>query len=806
MLTEFHLAVRRLAKSPGFTVTVLLTFALCLGANVALFAVVNAVLIRPLPFPHPDQLVSVFNQYPKAGIDRGGASVPQYLARRKGIAAFADAACFFNWGFTLGDDMVPEHVESSIVTPSFFHVLDVSPELGRTFKEEESLQGKNDVVILSDELWRRKYAGDPGVIGRKIKLNGTSQTVVGVMPQGFSFGTSKAQLWTPMIFTDDERAIERHDNSKSMIARLRPGSTVAEAQSQIDALNTYLVEQGPFSKMAKDAGFRTSVLDLHGELMNGSRPMLLLLQAGVLFLLLIGIMNLANLFMVRASVRAKEFSVRQVLGAGRRNIALLLVVESLALSVGGALLGLAFGWAGLRGLEAIGADRLPHSGSYLLDARVCGSAIASSALLALLMAFPALWHTGRRDLASGLSLESRGGTTARSANRLRHALTVAQFALAFTLLTGAGLLGITFSKILAVNPGFHPENVLTASVSLPWKHYEEANQRYAFVERLGQGLRTLPGTTAVGFTTDLPFSGPTNSNTVFKIEGQPPLPGQSLAVHDYAGVAGDFFAALGIPLVGGRLLTDDDSRHSLAVCVVDEDFSRHYWPGKSGLGHRISGGPGGFYTVVGVVGAAKQSDLADQRASGIVYLPFMIDAGPRVTAVIRTLQAPQSAGSDFRTALQQIDRDLAVEDLRTMTSRIDDSLEARRSPLVLACIFAGVALVLAAVGIYGVLAYSVAQRRREIGVRIALGAEPRQIMAKFLWVGAKLAMVGSMLGCIGGWMAGRAMAGMLYGVGSADPLVYCGIAVLLALVAMAACLVPAVNATRISPMEALRSE
>lgn len=806
MLTEFYLASRRLAKAPGFAVTALLTFALCLGANVALFAVVEAVLIRPLPFPHPEELVSVFNQYPKAGIDRGGVSVPQYLARRQGIGAFADSACFFNWGYTLGDGGAPEHVESSIVTPSFFTVLGVSPELGRTFTEEEGLQGKNDVVILSGALWRRRYAGDPGVVGRKIELNGTSQTVVGVMPEGFSFGTSKAQLWTPMIFTDDERAIERHDNGKSMIARLRPGSTVAEAQSQIDALNRYLVEQGPFSKMAKDAGFRTAVLDLHSDLVNGSRPMLLLLQAGVLFLLLIGVINLANLFMVRASVRSKEFSVRQVLGAGRLKIAQLLVAESLVLSVGGALLGLLFGWAGLRGLEAAGADRLPHFGPYQLDLRVCGIAFAASALAALLAAFPAFWHTRGRDLAFGLSLESRGGTATRSASRLRHTLMVAQFALAFTLLTGAALLGITFSKVLAVNPGFDPENVLTASVSLPWRHYEEAKQRYSFVEDFGEGLRSLPGAIAVGFTTDLPFSGPGYSNTVFKIEGQPPLPGESLSVHDYAGVAGDFFAALRVPLREGRLLTDDDSRRSLAVCVVDENFARRYWPRESALGHRISGGPGGLYTIVGVVGATKHTDLADQRASGAVYLPFMIDASVRVTALIRTVQAPQSAGLDLRAVLRRIDPGLAIEDLKTMTSRIDDSLEARRSPLLLACIFAGVALVLAAVGIYGVLAYSVAQRRREIGVRIALGAGSRQILAMFLSAGAKLAILGSILGCVGGWMAGHAMAGMLYGVGSADPLVYCAITFLLAAVAMAACLVPAIEATRVPPMEALRSE
>jgi len=806
MLHELNLAFRRLAKAPAFTATALFTFSLCLGANVTLFAVVNAVLIRPLPFPNSEQLVSVFNQYPKAGINRGGASIPQYLARRKGIPAFADSACLFDWGLTIGDGGAPEHIETSIVTPSFFHVLGVSAALGRTFTEEEAIQGKNDVVVISDGLWRQRYAADPGVIGRRIKLNGTSQTVVGVMPRGFSFGTSKAQLWMPMIFTDDERTTERHDNSKSMIARLRPGATIAEAQSQIDVLNKYLQEQGPFSKMAKDAGFRTSVVNLHDDFVNETRPMLLLLQAGVLFLLLIGAINLANLFMVRASARAKEFSVRQVLGAGRRQIAQLLVTESLVLSIGGAALGLAFGWAGLHGLEAIGADRLPHFGPYRLDVRVCAIAVAASVLTALFVVFPTLWHSRRENLAFGLSLESRGGTTTRSAHRLRHALIVAQFTLAFMLLTGAALLGTSFSKVLAVDPGFRPESVLTGSVSLPWKHYEEAAQRYGFVERLGQELQSLPGVTSVGFTTDLPFGGPRHSNTAFIIEGQPPLPGQSLAVHIFAGVAGNFFDALGVPLLEGRPLTDDDSSHSLPVCMVDENFVRHYWPGKSALGHRISGGPGGLYTIVGVVGAIKQNDLTDQQANGTVYLPFMIDAGVRITAVIRTAQAPQSAGPAFRAALLRIDPELAVEDLKTMTSRINDSLEARRSPLLLACIFAGVALVLAAIGIYGVLSYAVAQRRREIGVRMALGAQPRQILAQYLSLGARLVIVGSILGWVGTWFMGRAMTGMLFGVSYANPEVVLGVTVLLTLVAMAACLIPAVNASKVPPMEAIRAE
>jgi len=463
----------------------------------------------------------------------------------------------------------------------------------------------------------------------------------------------------------------------------------------------------------------------------------------------------------------------------------------------------------LRGLEALGADQLPHFVPYRLDGRVCLVALLASALTGLLLALPMIWQSLRGNLALALSVESRGGTTTRSAHRLRHALIVAQFALAFTLLAGAGLLGLSFAKVLAVNPGFRPENLLTGGVSLPWIHYKDEKSRFAFLQRLGQELRAVPGVTAVGFTSSLAFSGNVNDNAI-SIEGQPPAPGDSLHTHYTSGVAGDIFSAMGIPLHEGRLLTDDDSSRPLRVCVVDEDVVRRYWPGKSALGQRIFNGapgkPDEAYTIVGVVGSTKQTDLADTRANGSVYFPYIYQGSQGMTVLLRTAQAPQAAGPALRAAVLRVDPELPVEDLKTMTARLDESLVSRRSPLMLAAIFAGVALVLAAVGIYGVLAYAVAQRRREIGVRMALGALPQQILAQFLSLGAKLVVVGSILGVIGGWLTGRAMAGLLFGVGAAHPAVYAGTAALLSLVAMAACLVPAVRAARVPPMEALRSE
>jgi predicted permease len=806
---DVRLAFRGLVRDKGFTTAALLTFALCIGANVALFAVVNAVLIRPLPYPNPAQLVTVFNQYPKAGVDRAGASVPHYLERRAGVAAFAEAAAYRDNGATIGDAGSPDRAVSMDVTPSFFKVLGVSAAMGRTFTEEEGFYGKDDVLLLSDGLWRQDYASDPGIIGRKVRVDGKPKTIVGVMPAAFRFGNSRAQLWEPLAFSDDDKKPDRrHGNNMNMIARLRPGVSIGEAQSQVDALNKRAEAVDPYAKLVADAGFHTAVADFHKDFVEQVRPMLLLLQGGVLFLLLIGTVNLANLLLVRASARAKEFSVRQVLGAGRVQLARMLVTETLVLALAGGLLGLGLGWAGLHGLETLGVNDLPHFGTYSLDPYVCLVALAASLLVGLLLALPMLWNTLRDNLALALSVESRGGTTTRAAHRLRHALIIAQFALAFTLLVGAGLLALSFSKVIAVSPGFRPENVLSGGVSLPYDHYKEDKQRFAFTQRLGQELRAVPGVTAVGFTTSVPFDSNHDDNAI-SIEGQPPAPGQSLQTHYTSGVTGDLFAALGIPLREGRFLTADDSTRGVRVCVIDDDVARRYWPGGNALGHRLWNGapdkPDQAFAIVGIVGATKVEDLADSKAKGSIYFPYFHYAGSQIKVVLRTMQAPQAAGPALRAAVLRVDPELPVSDLKTMAARLDESLVSRRSPLMLAGIFAGVALVLAAVGIYGVLAYAVAERRREIGVRMALGALPTQILAQFLALGAKLVVIGSILGGFGGWLIGRAMVSLLFGVGGAQPLVFAGAALLLSLVAMTACLVPAARAARVPPMEALRS-
>jgi predicted permease len=803
-------SVRTLARERNFSVTVLAIFALCVAANVAIFAVVNSVLLKPLPFHDPHQLVLVSNSYPKAGVERAGASVPHYLERKEQLTdVFAGVAATRDWGVTIGDAGSPERIDASYVTPSFFRILGVNPAVGRTFTDEEGFYGKNQVVVLSDTLWRQRFGADPKVVGKTLRVDTTPYTIVGVMPAGFRFLSQTAKLWTPLCFSDDDRKAEsRHSNNMQMFARLKPGVTVAAAQVQLDALNARTLKTDPYAKLVTDAGFHTVIRDLGDDYVAQLRPVLWLLQAGVLFLLLIGAVNLANLLLVRATGRAKEFCVRQALGAGRGQLARALVTETLVLALAGGGLGLALGAAALKGILTLAASQLPVHVEAALDWRVGAAAIGGSVLLGLALAVPVVWHTLQGNLTAALSVESRGGTTTRAVHRLRHALIVAQIALALVLLAGTGLLGLSFARVMAVKPGFNPENVLTGRISLPWSNYKEDKDRLAFVEKLMANVQSLPGVKAVAVTTGMPFSGAGDNNATW-IEGRTLEPGESLQAHRMSGVAGDYFQALGVPLRAGRFLTSADSRADTRVCVVDEAVAKRYWPNGDAIGHRLAHEPPDhpdtkWFTIVGVVGAVKHDDLAESREEGAIYYPYRDYAGLGLEVVVRTTQAPEAAGPMLRAAVLRLDPELALHDVKTMSSRVEESVAGRRVPLLLAGIFAGVALLLAAVGIYGVLAYAVAQRQREIGVRLALGALPEQILRQFLGLGGRLLGIGLPLGLLGAWFAGRAMSGLLFGVKPTDPLVLGGAAAAITVVAMLACLLPSRRAARVAPVEALR--
>jgi predicted permease len=809
-------ALRLMRKTPGFTATALLTLALCLGANLTLFAVVDAVLLRPLPFPAGDRLVSVYNTYPKAGVPNDGCSLANYYERRGEIPAFSGLAIYRDAMAVVGETGMTEQMPVSRVSPEFFSTLGLGPVQGRTFTEAETAEGKNDAAILTDSYWRQQMGADPRVLGRVVRVNGIARTVVGVLPPRFSFLSSQARIYMPLASSPDERAPrQRHSGTARMIARLRPGATLAEAQAQIDARNAAVEVNGPEARMMADAGFRSLVVSLRADHVAAVRPTLLLVQAGALFLLLIGGVNLVNLLLIRASGRVKELAVRQALGASRRHLVIGALVESTLLALAGGLLGLAAGAGGIRLLAFLGVDRLPLGSQVAFDGDLALIALAGSLAVGIALGLPVAWLSLRNASAPGLQAESRGTTAGRAAQRLRHAFIVAQIALAFVLLAGAGLLGLSLRKVMTVSPGFRSGNILSGQLVLPVKSYSGRQDLLAVTERLTAEIGRQPGVQAVGFATNVPLSGISNKSSA-TVQGHRAQPGEAPhAIYSYS-VGGDYFTALGFALREGRFLTADDSRRDERYCVVDEDFARRYWP-KSGpksgaIGQKIFEGgsagenPAEAYTIVGVVGPVKQAGLVEDEAQGAVYYPFGHRLDHTLWLVVRTSLPPESLAAALRQAVRTVDPELPVTDVRSMETRIADSLVTRRSPALLAGLFSAIAVLLTAIGTYGVLSYSVSHRRREIGLRMALGALPSQIRDQFLGLALRLLAAGMVLGLVGAWLTGNAMQAILFHVPPLHVATLAGAAGVLGVVSLAACMLPSDRAARISPLEALAED
>jgi predicted permease len=807
---QLRYAYRLLRKTPGFTLTALLTLAICLGANLTIFALINSILLRPLPFPESDRLVTIFNTYPKAGVDRDGASLTNYYERRGQIPAFASVSIYRFETAIVGESGSTDREQVTLVSPDFFSTLRISPVVGRAFKEEETSYQTNNVVIITDAFWRHSANGDPHIIGKKIRVDGNPATVIGILPPDFRFLSSEARLYFPLASRPEDRTpLLRHSggNFTQMIARLKPGTSLTEAQEQIDAQNHRLEEDDPQGKMMADAGFRSLVVELHADHTAAIRPTLLLLQAGVFTLLVIGVVNLGNLFLVRAGSRAKEYAVRQALGASRNHIASEVLVETTLLTLGGGVLGLVVAAGGIRLLSALGPEHLPFGSHIVFDGRLAMVALFSAITMGVLLAVPIAWLNLRRPLGEALQSEGRSGTSARSIQSLRQSFVVSQIALAFMLLAGAGLLGISLQRAMDVFPGFRSDHILTGKISLPWKSYSDNNARVAFTEKLDDELGRLPGVLSAGVVTNVPFSGKSGKSAA-TIEGRVPLPGESPRGHYSYGVGGDYFKAMGLSLLEGRFLTEADSRAKRRVCVVDQDFAGYYWPNGGALGHRLfegseQGKDADAFTIVGVVGSVKQAGLTEQAAQGAVYYPYEFHSDDIFVAV-RTSLAPESLGLTLQGIVRQIDPDLPVNDVRTMEARVTDSLAGQRTSALLAILFSTIALLLVGVGSYGVLSYAVAQRRREIGVRMALGAQPGQVRNQFLLLALRLLAYGVLLGGVGACLAGRAMQAVLFHVPAFNLAILSSAAGLMGFVTILACLLPSHRAARTSPVEALR--
>ncbi len=664
----------------------------------------------------------------------------------------------------MGEPGSTEREQITRVSPDFFATLGSGPAMGRAFTEQETTYQTDGVAILTDAYWRRQFQADPNVLGQQIRVDGVPITVVGVLPAGFRFLSSEARLYLPLSSDPAQRAPnERHSggNVTQMIARLKPGATLSQAQAQIDAQNTALEKDDPQAKLMADAGFRTVVLPLHADHVAAVRPTLLLMQAGVLALLLIGVVNLSNLLLIRASGRSRELAVRRALGARRRHVVSEVLVETTMLTLVGGLLGLAAGAGGIRLLAMLGADRLPLGSYIAFDARAAAVALAGALIIGIVLAAPIAWFNTRGQVGNTLHAETRGGTAGRAAQSLREAFIVAQIALTFVLLAGSGLLGLSLKRILEVSPGFRPDHTLTGQISLPYNTYADGPARLAFTEKLMDRIDRMPGVVAAGVASNVPLSG-TSGKSSATVKGHATRPGESPRGNYSYWVGGDYFSALGFTLRAGRFLTAADSRRPQRFAVVDEDFARYYWPNSSAIGRQLfegseEGKDSDAFTVVGVVGAIKQAGLTDETAQGAVYYPYVVRSDNNLFVAVRTSMPPESLSLALANAVRQIDPDLPVNDIRSMETRVADSLVLRRSPALLAGLFSAIAVLLTAIGSYGVLSYAVAQRRREIGVRMALGARPEQIRRQFLSLALRLLAYGGVLGALGAWIAGRAM-------------------------------------------------
>jgi predicted permease len=805
--------VRRLTGSPAFALAALATLALCIGANLAIFAVVDALLIRSLPFPRADRLLTIYYAYPHLPGAINGASLTNYYERKGKFTSLQSLAEITTTTSVIGEPGATTIEDTARVTPEFFETLGVHPLMGRGFSDAEMTYQTDQVAVLTYEYWKSEFASDPAILGKSVRLDGAPWKIVGVLPPGFRFLSLRAPIYTPLSSNEDERKmIRRHDTGNVMVARLRDGATVAEARAQIVADDIARAPEYPYAKLIADGGCSTVVAPLQADYVASIRPTLLLLQAGALFLLIIGGVNLINLMLTRASGRVRELAVRRALGASNVHIVGEVMAESVLLTVTGGALSLIVGAAGIRLLSVLGSRQLPLGEEIAFNWRLASVALAGSVFMGFAVGIPVAWFNLRGRLAGALQAESRGSTASHALRHLRHSFIVTQVALAFVLMTGASLLGQSLRRAMSVAPGFISEKVITGQFSLIWNHFRDEAAYKSFFPSLYEKMAAIPGVSAVGMISRVPVTG-YGDNAAINVPGYVPKPGEDPSgVCDKYSVGGDYFKAMGIPLIEGRFLDPTDPAKKEINIVVDETFAHHYWPEGSAIGKKVYDGfepnlgrqP---YVVVGVVGTIKQDRLASSAAPhGAIYLTYAAAPFRSYYIVARTTLPVDAVGATLAKVLREVDPDFPLTDIRSMETRVSDSLSTRRSPALMAGIFSVVALLLSSIGLYGVMAYAVVQRTREFGVRLALGAQRTDVLRLVFLEGARLAGLGLALGMAISLAAAGYISSFLFGVTSYDPIAYAGVAAVLATVTSMACLLPARRATAVDPIVALRTD
>ena len=806
-MQDVRYAFRTLGRQPLFTAVAMLTLALGIGANTAIFSLLYQALLRPLPYAQPDRLVFIWNTYPLMGLPQASVSIPDYLDRRTQAPALEDAALITGRSVSLAEGGQPEQLRALAVTPSFFSTLGRFPALGRAFAEEDATPEADRFVILTHGIWQSRFGGDESIAGRDIRLNGEAYRVVGVLPADFRLPSRDIAVLLPFSFTPEQMSDQGRGNEfSSMLGRLRPGATIDQLDAQMKTIVDRNLERLPrFQAFAATSGFGGYAIDMREQLVGDAKTPLLILQAVVLAVLLIACANVANLLLMRATGRTRELAIRATLGAGQGRLARQLITEGVVLSLLGAAGGVAVGFAGLQALIALSAQQVPGLADASLHAPVLiftlGLALATGLVFGVVPAISII----RGNASSLLKDDSTRGSAGRSTSVMRGSLVVVETALALLLLVGAGLLIKSFSRLQDVDPGFSSDNVLTAQISLPATRYPDAGARGAFWLRLVDQVRGMPGVSAVGLTSNVPFNGNVSSGS-YSIVGYTPGPSEAAPHGRQEVVGGDYFGAMQIPLVEGRVFSATDTSGNAPVVVVDRYLADRYFPRRSALGQQIRrGGPTSPpFTIVGVVGTINSIDLGEPVTKERIYYPVTQAPRPGMAVVIKTALDPTALVPQLRAAVQGIDPEQPIADVRTMDQWVGRSLEGRRTPMMLFAMFGAVALLLAAIGIYGVLASNVAQRVREFGIRQALGADRGSILSLVLAHGLKTAGLGLALGLAASYGLSRYLQTLLFGVTARDWTVFSGVTALLLAVALLACYIPARRATRIDPMVALR--
>jgi putative ABC transport system permease protein len=810
LIHDIRQSFRKLRKQPGFTTVVLLTLALGIGANTAIFSVVNTVLLRPLPYRDPGRLVTINHHYPTLKLD-APVSAPGFAAYHELTRIFSSVSVEASWSANLTGEGDPVRLRGARVSGDYFHTLGVPAALGRALLPEEDAPGRDHEVVLSDGLWKRLFGSQRSVVGSSVSLNGENYTVVGVMPPSFrDFSTRDVELWTPLALTPDYFVAANFTNEwLDLTARLAPGVTTDQAAREMRAFAEKLKRDNPGS-FPEQWSLRVKTLD---EIATGDiRPALLVLLGAVGFVLLIACANVANLLLARAAGRTKEVAIRSALGAERWHIIRQLLTESVVLSLIGGALGLVIAYGGVRALVAVNPGNLPRVDELGIDGNVLLFTAAVSVATGLLFGLMPALQISRSDLQTTLREGGRSGSGDRSGQRVRRVLVVAEVALALTLLVGAGLLVKSSARLSGVDPGFDPNDVLTFSLSLPHAKYPSDTAVNAFFDAVIPAIERIPGVRSAGATSVMPFGGGWTTGG-FNVEGYQPPPDANGPWGDIRIISPGFLPTLKVPVLAGHVFTEQEARGARPVAVVDEEFVRRFYKSPSdAIGKRVWRGSSTpndstrYITIVGVVGHTKHEGLAAEPRVQL-YVPYGQYGAPGgMDIAVRTTGDPARYVNAVRGAVSSVDKDEPIAKVHTLDELITSSMGQRRLSMTLLGVFAGIALLLASVGIYGVMAYSVVQRTREMGLRMALGARPRDVLALVLRQGMTLVLAGVAIGVVCALAITRVMASQLYSVRPTDPVTFVLVAALLSSIALVATFIPAWRATVVDPTVALREE